>query len=65
MNYLCEKFFYKKLQTKINFYNVCVKPPPSILFWQFMFVKVFQNYFHLLPKITKISLLCTHIPPYI
>ena len=32
---------------------------------QLMFVKVFQNYFHLLPKTSKISLLCIHLPPYI
>ena len=32
---------------------------------QFVFVKVFQKYFHLLPKSYKISLLRTHLPPYI
>ena len=32
---------------------------------QFMFVKDFQYNFHHLPKTSKISLLCTNLPPYI
>ena len=39
--------------------------PPKTKQRQFVFVNVFQNNVHLLPKTYKISLLCTHLPPYI